>query len=90
DYRLTVNPPFAEYVGLHLLLLSGTDRLYPLESTAALALTLVAVSLVARELGVGRRGQLLAALFAATLPIGFHEAANGKNDWMVACWLAAG
>ena len=89
DYRLTVNPPFAEFVGLHLLLLSGTDRFTTVESWAAMVLSLIAVSLVARELGLGRKGQLLAAVFAATIPVGFHEAANGKNDWLVALWLAA-
>jgi hypothetical protein len=89
DYRLTVNPPFAEFVGLHLMLLSGSDRLATVESWVAMLLTLAAVSLVARELGLSRKGQLLAALFAVTVPIGFHEAANGKNDWTVAFWLAA-
>lgn len=89
DYRLTVNPPFAEFVGLHLMLLSGTDRLATVESWAAMLLTLGAVSLVARELGLSRKGQLAAALFAATVPVGFHEAADGKNDWLVAFWLAA-
>ena len=88
DYRLTVNPPFAEFVGLHLLLLSGTDRLAAVESWAAMVLTLLAVSLVARELGLSHCGQLLAATFAVTIPVGFHEATNGKNDWMVAFWLA--
>lgn len=89
DYRLTVNPPFAEFVGLHLQLLSGTDRLATVESWGAMVLSLLAVSLVARELGLGRKGQLFAALFAATIPVGFHEAVNGKNDWVVAFWLAA-
>lgn len=88
DYRLTVNPPFAEFVGLHLLILSGTDRLATVESWAAMVLTLLAVSLVGRELGLSRKGQLLAALFACTVPVGFHEAVNGKNDWTVAFWLA--
>ncbi len=88
DYRLTVNPPFAEFVGLHLLILSGTDRFAPVESWTAMVLTLVAVSLVAREVGLTRRGQLLATLFAVTIPVGFHEAVNGKNDWLVSFWLA--
>ena len=89
DYRLTVNPPFAEFVGLHLLLLSGTDRLATVESWAAMVLTLMAVSLTGWELGLSRKGQLLAALFAATVPVGFHEAADGKNDWLVGFWLVA-
>jgi hypothetical protein len=89
DYRLTVNPPFAEFVGLQLMLLSGTDRLATVESWGTMLLALAAVSLLARELGLSRKGQLLAALFAATIPVGFHEAANGKNDWLVAFWLAA-
>lgn len=89
DYRLTVNPPFAEFVGLHLMLLSGTDRLATVESWGAMLLALTAVSLVGRELGLSRTGQLLAILFAVTVPVGFYEAANGKNDWWVAFWLAS-
>ncbi|HEY3788448.1 MAG TPA: glycosyltransferase family 39 protein, partial [Urbifossiella sp.] len=89
DYRLTVNPPFAEFVGTHFMLLSGTDWLATVESWLSMIMALGAISLVGRELGLSRCGQMLAALFAATVPVGFHEATNGKNDWMVAFWLAA-
>lgn len=89
DYRLTVNPPFAEYVGLHLKILEETDRLNALVSWGSLALTLITVSLLARDLGADRLGQVLAAALAATVPMACHEAASGKNDIVVALWLTA-
>ncbi|CAN5567731.1 hypothetical protein BH11PLA2_BH11PLA2_35580 [soil metagenome] len=87
DYRLTVNPPFAEFAGLHLMILGGTDRLNAAVSWTAFALTLLAVSVMTRDLGVSRTGQWLSAAFAATVPMNIHEAVSGKNDGMVAFWL---
>lgn len=86
DYRLTVNPPFAEYLGVHLLALTGSDRFNSVVSLCSFGLTLIAVSLVARELGVSRLGQWLAAAFAATIPMAIHESVSGKNDGLVAFW----
>jgi hypothetical protein len=88
DYRLTVNPPFAEFCGLTLDVLTGHDHWVNLPQWAAFAGTLVAVSLTARELGASRSGQWLAAAFAATLPVAVQQAASPKNDGMAACWLA--
>ncbi len=89
DYRLTVNPPLMEYLGSHLMLMSGSDRMNSVLSWSGLVLTLIAVSLLARDLGVSRLGQWIAAASAATIPMAIHEAASGKNDGLVAFWLVA-
>ena len=89
DYRLTVNPPFAEFCGLTFDALTGRDCWVNVPQWAAFGLTLVAVSLTVRELGAPRSGQWLAAALAATLPIAVQQAASPKNDVTAGCWSAA-
>ena len=78
--------PFAEFVGTHLLILTGTD--YSLSFIQWFALTgcLAAVSLIAEQLGCDRQGQLFASLFVTTIPIIYLEATNAKNDLVFGLW----
>lgn len=87
DERQLFAPPLAELIRLHLLVLTGGDRAGCLLQWVAAVACLGAASLVARDLGGGRRAQLLAATFAITLPIGITQATSGKNDWVAAFWL---
>jgi hypothetical protein len=80
-------PPFAEMVRLHLQLLSGSDRAGCLLQWFAAMISMVAGSLLARDLGGTRRAQIFAALFAITLPIGITQASSGKNGWVESVWL---
>jgi hypothetical protein len=86
EWRQIEMPPFSEFAGLHLMILSGGDRFSNLIQWSALVLTLAAVSLIARELGAGRKGQLLAAFWAASVPMAYHQASSAKNDLVVALW----
>ena len=81
------HPPFAEIVRLHLQLLSGGDRAGSLLQWFAAMGALCGVSLLARDLGGGRRAQIFAAVFAITLPIGITQASSGKNGWVETMWL---
>ncbi|MBI1353934.1 MAG: hypothetical protein GC160_06275 [Acidobacteria bacterium] len=81
--------PFAEYVTLHTFLLSDGDGCANLPQYGAFLLCVVGVSVVARELGAGRSGQILAAFFAATLPNATLQASGAKNDLVLAAWLVA-
>jgi len=80
--------PLAEYMMLHTYMLSGGDRFVNLVQWLGLAGSILGVSLAAKELGAGARGQTLAALFCATLPNAILQASGAKNDAALACWLS--
>ena len=87
DVRMLVMQPFAEYAGLHLMILSGGDRWANLIQWFALALTALTASAIARELGCNVRLQAVAALMVVSIPIAALEAANPKNDVVAAFFL---
>ncbi len=79
--------PGAEYLLLHLRLMTGGDRLYNLvQWSAALGCVLVA-SRIAAQLGAGRVGQLVAAATVAAAPVVVLEATSTQNDLVVAAWV---
>jgi hypothetical protein len=81
--------PIDEYLMLHTYVLSGGDRWVNLLTVGTYVLAIVGVSLAAREMGLGTRGQALAALFCATLPNGILQASGAKNEWLLALWMVA-
>jgi len=87
DERALMMPPLAEMIQAHAMLLSGGDGWANLPQWLSYVLGLIVASLLARELGVGRRGQWLAAFVFATTPMAWHEATSAKNDLLVAVWL---
>jgi hypothetical protein len=84
--RQIAMPPLTELAGLHLMVLTGSDRLHNLVQWSALLLTMCAVSLITRRFGGTPVAQLLSALWVATIPIAFMQASNTKNDVVVALW----
>ena len=85
--RQLYQPPWAEYAILHLYILAGGDRLANLVQWAAMAVSLVGVSVIARQLGAGPRGQLLSAAVCATIPMGIMQASTTQNDYVATLWL---
>lgn len=83
-----VIPPFSAYAILQTYILSGSDRLANLVQWNSLVASLVGVSLAAEILGGARRAQLIAVLFAATLPMSILQASSTQNDLVATMWSA--
>ncbi len=79
-------PPGGETGLASLMLLSGGDQLLSLHQWLPMLGTVLAVSLIAKQIGANRSGQLVAALFAASLPIGIVEASSTINDYVATFW----
>ncbi|MET7747969.1 hypothetical protein [Micromonospora sp. NPDC005367] len=87
-HRQVTIPPGAEYLLLHLRLLTGGDGLYNLVQWGAGVLCLLAAARIAAQLGGGRRAQLLTAFILATTPMVVLQATSTQTDLVVAAWVA--
>ncbi|MEV8513528.1 hypothetical protein [Dactylosporangium sp. NPDC051484] len=81
--------PGAEYILLHLRLLTGGDALYNLVQLAAGVGTVLIASRIAAQLGGGRRAQLIAALIFGTIPMVLLEATSTQTDLVIALWVGS-
>jgi len=80
-------PPGAELGMLHLYVLDGGDRYVNFIEWFAMLGSLVGVSLVAKEFGANRNGQIISVVFAATIPMGIVQASSTMTDYVVALWM---
>ncbi|GAA1574783.1 hypothetical protein GCM10009827_115830 [Dactylosporangium maewongense] len=80
--------PGAEYLLLHLRLLTGGDGYYNLVQLAAGVGVVLAASRIAGQLGGGTRAQLITALIVGTTPMVVLEATSTQTDLVVALWVA--
>jgi 4-amino-4-deoxy-L-arabinose transferase-like glycosyltransferase len=85
--RQLLSAPWAEYAILQAVLLSGNDRFANLIQWSSMVGSIVIVAGLAKELGANRRGQIFAALFCATLPMGILQSTSTQNDYVVGFWL---
>ena len=82
------NPGF-EYFVLHFYLLAKGDAWVNLVQWLAMLGSLMVISMIARQLGASRRGQLLAVIVASTIPMGIVESSSLQGDYMVAFFVVA-
>jgi len=87
--RQVAYPPGAEYLLVHLRLLTGGDRFYATVGWAAGVLCLLAAARIVAQLGGGRRAQLVTAFVAGTAPTVVLEASSTQTDIIVALWVVA-
>ncbi|MGC9666974.1 hypothetical protein ACNTMW_10520 [Planosporangium sp. 12N6] len=80
--------PGAEYLLLHLRLLTGGDGLYNLIQWGGALLCALAVSRVAAQLGAGRMGQLASAFLIVSTPMTLLQATSTQTDLVAAAWAA--
>jgi 4-amino-4-deoxy-L-arabinose transferase-like glycosyltransferase len=89
DYAQLTMSPWTDYAMTHLTLLQGSDRLVNLVEWFAFLGSIIGVSLIARELACGPRGQVLAAVLCGTIPQGILAATSAKPDVGVGFWIVA-
>lgn len=85
--RQLYSGPMAEYVILHVYLLTGSDLLFNSVQWSALAGVTVLAGLIAQLLGGDRRAQALAAVVAVTTPMAILEGSSTQNDLVEAFFL---
>ena len=81
------HPPGAEFAIMHFQIITGGDRFANLIQWLSMVGSAIAVSLIAQQLGANLRGQVFAAVFAATLPMGILQASSTQNDYAVCFWI---
>jgi len=79
--------PWAEYAILHFQILSHGDRFANLIQCFSMLGSIIGVSLIARQMGSSRIGQILSSLAAATLPMGILQGSSTQNDYAATFWL---
>lgn len=84
--RQLFRPPMAEYAVLQLQVLSGGDHLANLVQWFSMVGSVIGASLIAQQLGAPLRGQMLAAIVVATLPMGILQASSTQTDYVVGLW----
>jgi len=86
-YKQVGFSPGAEMLILHGYVLAQSDRLANLVQWASMLGSVLALSYLAKQLGGKRLAQSTAALFGATLPMGFAEATSTMNDYVLGFWV---
>jgi hypothetical protein len=81
--------PGAEYLLLHLRLLTGGDALYNLLQWGSVVLATATAARIAAQLGAGRTGQLITAFAVAATPMVLLQATSTQTDMVTAAWCAA-
>jgi hypothetical protein len=72
---------------LHVQVLGGNSAPINIVQWFSMAGSLIGVSALAGLLGASLRGQLLAASFAISVPMGILQATSTQNDYVTSFWL---
>ena len=81
--RQNYSMPLAEFGILHLQLLSKSDLYANLIQWLSFIIAILTTTMIARELGISRRGQWITAVLTATLPMAILQSTSTQNDLVV-------
>ena len=87
--RQNYQMPLSEFAILHFQLLSGSDTFANTVQWLNFFALICLAHLVAAQLGLTKKGQLLSALFVATLPMAILQASSTQNDLVVSFFVLA-
>ncbi|MCB9772616.1 MAG: glycosyltransferase family 39 protein [Candidatus Omnitrophica bacterium] len=85
--RQLYQPPGAEFIILHFQILTDSDRFANFAQWFSMIGCVFVLSLIAKEFGVGKTGQLLTGFLAATIPMGILQGSSTQNDYVASFWL---
>lgn len=89
DYTQIVQGTGAETITLNTYLLWGGDRFANLVEFFSLVGSTIAASLIAARFGANRTGQLMAALFIATIPEAVLESSGSMSTGVASFWIVS-
>ncbi|MCE1254418.1 MAG: hypothetical protein LWX83_12830 [Anaerolineae bacterium] len=81
--------PGAEFILLHLQILSGGDSFANLLQWSALLFGGLNISWISKKFGADDKTQVFSAIFCWTLPMAILQASSTQNDIVVSAWLSA-
>jgi 4-amino-4-deoxy-L-arabinose transferase-like glycosyltransferase len=87
DIRQLWIPPWSDYAVSQFMILSGTATLVNMVQWFAFVAIMIVSSRIAGLMGAGSRGQMIAAVFAGTLPFAIYQSTNAAADLTVAYWV---
>ena len=85
--RQLYTSPFAEILILQVRLLADEDTFVNTIQWFAMLSSLICVSLLAKQFGLGNIWQLMASVVAATIPMGILQSTSTQNDYVVSFWI---
>ncbi|RCH55079.1 hypothetical protein DJ568_07755 [Mucilaginibacter hurinus] len=85
--RQLYQPPFAEYLIMHINLLNFSDYLSSSVQFVYLVWAMIAVTLIIKAMGLGSRWQVAGCILAATIPEVLLQASSTQNDIVVAAFV---
>lgn len=85
--RQLSQPPLAEYAIMHLFILSPMAQLANWVQWSAYVGSIIAVSLIAKQLGYNDQTQWICALVAATIPMAILQSTSTQNDVVVSFFI---
>ena len=79
--------PLAEFAIMHVQILTGSDFYANLVQWISFLILICLALLIARELGLSHKQQLISAMVIATLPMAILQASSTQNDLVVSSFI---